>query len=645
MPRFSLLAFCAFSLPCLALPAAAADTPIDFEKQVRPVVTKYCLTCHNKDKKKGGFDLTKTVGTPLGPGAVEAWEQAALRARAKEMPPPEHNLQPTPQERELLQAWAQIARKQADDCKTLATDQTQRFYKGHVMSRRLNRAEYNNTVRDLVGLDLRPADRFPSDGAGGEGFDNNGDALFTSPIHIEKYLDAADFVLGIVLDKDGPARTKLPAADVAKARAKLLIAAPGKDVSPRDAARTVVKAFAARAFRRPVTDAEVDRFLSVFDRATQRGDSFEDAVKLPLKAVLISPHFLFLVEPEPEKEGVTPLGGFPLAARLSYFLWASMPDEELFQLAAQDRLKDDAVLRQQVRRMLKDPRTRGLAESFTQQWLGLRALGETVRPDRRRFPEFDTRLADAMREEAVLVFDRILREDRSLLELIDCDYTFANERLAKIYGVEGVKGDELRLVKLTDRTRGGVLGMAGVLTVTSYPLRTSPVLRGKWVLEDVLGAKVPPPPAGVNELPADDRNTKGLTFRKQLEQHRTKPECASCHQRMDPLGFGLENFDPIGRYRKEQNGLPIDAAGELPSGEKFSGPAELKEVLLARKEEFLRNLSRKVLGFALGRQLYSFDQCVIDDSLKALAADEYKSSALIEKVVLSYPFRHRYVKK
>jgi hypothetical protein len=519
------------------------------------------------------------------------------------------------------------------------------FYKGHVMSRRLSRDEYNNSIRDLIGLDLRPADRFPADGSGGEGFDNNGDALFTSAIHVEKYLDAAEYVVTAILKPTAAETSRFPPQAIAAARQRLLSAMPGPELPPREAARLIVGRFAERAFRRPVAAGEVERLLSVFDRALERGDSFESALKLPLKAILISPHFLFLVEPEPEKDGVYELPDYPLASRLSYFLWASMPDDELLRLAAEGKLRDDGFLREQIRRMVRDPRSRGLVESFTAQWLGLGALGDTVRPDPKRFPEFDDALADAMRREPVLFFDNLLREGRSLLELLDSDYTFVNERLARHYGIEKVQGPEMRRMPLTDKNRGGVLGMAGVLTVTSYPLRTSPVLRGKWVLEDLLGARVPPPPPNAGELPKDDHNAKGLSFRKQLEMHRSRSECATCHQRMDPLGFGLENFDPIGRFRTEQAGQPIDAAGELPSGDKFNGPNQLKAVLLKQKNEFVRNLARKLLGYALGRQLYSFDQCVIDDSIKALEADGYKASILVERIALSYPFRHRYVKK
>ena len=604
----------------------------------------YCVSCHNPQKKRGGLDLARFEKTTDVGTAEEVWSEVAAHVLAHEMPP-EGKKQPSIEVRRKFVRWAKSVAKKSDDCKQLASDRTMGFYKGHVMSRRLSRDEYNNTIRDLIGLDLRPADRFPADGSGGEGFDNNGDALFTSAIHIEKYLDAAEYIISAILKPTAAETSRFSPEAIAVARQRLLSAAPGTDLPVREAARRIVGRFAERAFRRPVESGEVERLLSVFDRAIQRGDSFESALKLPLKAVLISPRFLFLVEPEPEKDGVYELPDYPLASRLSYFLWASMPDDELLRLAAEGKLRDDGFLREQVRRMLRDPRSRGLAESFTAQWLGLAVLGDTVRPDPQRFPEFDDALADAMRREPILFFDNLLREGRSLLELLDADYTFVNERLARHYGIEGVQGPAMRRMPLTDANRGGVLGMAGVLTVTSYPLRTSPVLRGKWVLEDLLGARVPPPPPNAGELPKDDRNAKGLSFRKQLEMHRSRSECATCHQRMDPLGFGLENFDPIGRFRTEQAGQPIDAAGELPSGDKFKGPRELKAVLLKQKNEFVRNLARKLLGYSLGRQLYRFDQCVIDDSIKALEADGYKASILVERIALSYPFRHRYVKK
>src|SRR5262245_16240770 len=266
------------------------------------------------------------------------------------------------------------------------------------------------------------------------------------------------------------------------------------------------------------------------------------------------------------------------------------------------KLHNEDVLRGQVRRMTRDPRARGLADGFAAQWFGTRPLGKAVRPDARTFPEFDDELAAAMREETVLFFDAIVREDRSVLEVLSADYTFVNEPLAAHYKIEGVKGPQMRRVKLDDPLRGGVLGHASILTVTSFPHRTSPVLRGRWILEELLGAEVPPPPPDVPVINEGKKGAKtGLTFRQQLEKHRSKAECAACHNRMDPLGFGLENFDPVGRWRTQVAGLDIDNVGVLPSGEKFAGAIELKSLLLhKRRPEFVRNLSRKMLGYALG---------------------------------------------
>ena len=667
---------------CGVIWTPAAARAQEFEKDAKPFFAAYCNDCHRPGKAKGDLDLTTLSAEPRGPEAVKHWESVIERVRAGEMPP-EKSKQPGIGERDrMLKALRPLVKEELD-CTKLASDGTMKFYRGHVMSRRLNRLEYDNTVRDLLGgLDVRAGAGLPADGAGGEGFDNNGDALFTSAIHVEKYLDAAEQALAPLFargdrqdnpaespaapPRDGPANgadrandekgtptaPKFSPAQIAAARKAVLIATPDDTTPPREAARRVVAEFARRAFRRPVGPAEVDRYLALFDKAQQRGDGFEPSIKLALQAVLISPNFLFLVEPEPEQDGVYELGDFPLASRLSYFLWGTMPDEELFRLAADGKLRTDDELRKQVRRMLKDPKARGLAESFAVQWLNLRPLGDTAKPDPQKFPEFTDQLADAMREEAVRLFEHVVREDRPLTELLDADYTFVNEDLARLYGLPAVAGPELRKVALPDRTRGGILGLGAVHVTTSYPLRTSPVLRGKWVLGDVLGARVPPPPPDAGELPPDGRSDKGLSLREQLELHRQKAECASCHNKMDPLGFGLENFDAIGRWRTQLDGKPLDTTGELPGGDKFTGPAELKQVLLKRKAEFQTNLSRKLLGFALGRELQAggrrpgqFDQCVIDDCLKALDRTDGKAGAVFETIVLSRPFRYRFVKK
>lgn len=643
-------------------PARADDKPaLSFETDIRPIVELYCGDCHNDRRTKGDLNLARFETQDQVIDALAVWERSAKRIESKEMPPRD-KLLPSDEERALLVSWIRSLEVGEQDCDTIATEESVSWFPGYVMSRRLNRWEYENTVRDLLGVDLDLAAMFPADGAGGEGFDNNGSALFLSAIQIEKYLEAADLAVETAFaaplaeppaahpaPKPAPRlkpgqvlltgyTPEAPAAPVHP----LITVTPGDTLSPSKAAAAVIEPYLAKAWRRPVTADEVARMVALFDEAQARGDGYGDALKLPFKAALVSPNFLFLAEPEPADHGVYALGDYPLAARLSYFLWASMPDDELFALAAEGKLQDGGVLAAQVDRMLADPKARALGEVFAMQWLGISQLGETVKPDANKFPEYDERLAADMRAEAAAFFHGIVRDNRSLLELIDADYTYANERLAALYGLEGVAGSDLARVPLADRNRGGVASMAAVLTATSHPLRTSPVLRGKWVLEQLLGDPVPPPPPDAGALPEDGHHPDGLSLRQQLELHRADPGCASCHSRMDPLGFGLENFDPIGRWRTEDSGAPIDAQGELPSGETFNGPQELKAILMARKTDFARHLSRKMLGYAIGRSLHRFDQCVVDDAVEALEANNYEAGHLFRTIALSYPFRHRY---
>jgi len=622
----------------------ALEGPL-FTETIRPLLKSYCFQCHNTTKRKAGLDLEKIDTDSAALDLFELWDQVGERLHSKEMPPAKSK-QPTEDERQKLLAWVKHVAQSKVDFAKLTPEQLEKALAGPAMSRRLNRLEYNNTLRDLFGVDLHAGDLLPSEGGGGEGFDNTGATLFTTPVLMEKYLEAAELVLatllpnGLAPDKD-QAANKVDAAALEAVRRKLLCAVPGAEMTPRAAAQKVLEALVPRAFRRPAAAREIERYLGIFDQAIRRGAAYDQSLKLALKGVLISPSFLFLMETPPEKEGVYQLGHYEMASHLSYFLWASMPDEELLQLAAQGKLHDDKVLREQVQRMMRDLRARGLADGFAAQWLGIRPLGGTIRPDARVFPEFDEELAAAMRAETVLFFDSIVREDRSILEILDANYTFVNERLAAHYKIDGIKGPQMRRIQLDDPLRGGVLGQASILTVTSFPHRTSPVLRGRWILEELLGADVPPPPPDVPVL-NEKKKKSDLTFRQMLEKHRSKAECASCHNRMDPLGFGLENFDALGRWRSEQGGQPIDSVGVLPTGERFNGPLELKKLLLEkRRPEFLRNLSRKMLGYALAREINRVDLCVVQDCVRALDQGEYCASRLLETIVLSYPFSHR----
>ena len=406
--------------------------------------------------------------------------------------------------------------------------------------------------------------------------------------------------------------------------------------------RKIVANLAGRAFRRPATSQETNRFSSLVSLARRQGDSYEEGICLAVQGILVSPHFLFRIERDLSTTKPTSphlLSQYELASRLSYFLWSSLPDDELRQCADRQTLRSSGVLEAQVRRMLKDPRSHALSENFAGQWLQFRSL-ESFRPDKERFPDFDDYLRMSMRQETELFFDSIIREDRSILTLLFGKYTFLNERLANFYGVPNVVGPAFRKVSLAGTSRGGILTQASVLTVTSYPNRTSPVLRGKWILDNILNAPPPAPPPGVPNL---DVSTVGAntSLRQQLEEHRKNPTCASCHARMDPLGFGLENFDAIGAWRKKDGKIDIDSSGSLPDGRTFRGPDGLKDILKSDRDAFAGCLSSKLLTYALGRGLERYDRPTVKQITKRIAAKDFRFSSLVLEIVTSKPFQMR----
>ena len=419
---------------------------------------------------------------------------------------------------------------------------------------------------------------------------------------------------------------------------------PAPDDPPTiEGARAILEKFLPRAFRRPTREGEVDEYLALFESAQKRGEPFEQALLFAMEGALVSPHFIFRLEkPNPDPEPRL-LGHYEIASRLSYFLWDSMPDEELFRLAAEEKLNDPAVLREQAVRMLKDRKSRESAESFVEQWLGTRELGRNVKPDRTAASRYTNELEWALKQEPVLFFQYVMSEDRPLTDFLDADYTFLDSKLQRHYRLK-ISGTNQQLKRFdlpADSNRGGLLGMAGVLTVTSLPHRTSPVLRGKWVRETLLGSHTPPPPENVPKLDQQQGESAPQTIRELLEQHRANPTCASCHNLMDPIGFGLENYDLLGRWRSEEAGKPIDTEGQLPDGAKFNGPSELKQVLLARKDDFIRHLTTKMLGYALGRGLTIEDRCTVEDIARQVKEADYRSHALVAGIVSSVPFRYR----
>ena len=443
-------------------------------------------------------------------------------------------------------------------------------------------------------------------------------------------------------------RADAPTGERRAAHFRLLGLEPGdRPAQPRLAAQRLLESFASRAFRRPATSAEVDRFLKLYDRAADRNDPYEERLKLALKAILVWPDFLFRIEKKHSQPGLYPLSSFELATRLSYFLWSTMPDDQLTQLAASGRLQDPQVLAAQVDRMLDDPRSKAFLSSFTGQWLGTQEIGGRVVPLLTEIQHYySPEIAADLKQQPVLMFERIVSENRSLLDLLTAPWTHLTARLARFYQIETqvpVPDDgEFHLVEWPANThRAGVLGLAGVLAMSSRYNETSPVLRGAWVLETLLGTPVPPPPPDVPPLEKVAPSGHKLTMREKLELHRASSACAACHRLMDPIGLGLEQFDWMGRLRDaDVNGKPIDASGQLPSGETFAGATQLRQALLTRKTELVENLVSRVMGYALGRSLQDGDSCTVRRLVESLEKDNYGARTLIRQIVLSTPFRH-----
>ncbi|WCJ59654.1 DUF1592 domain-containing protein [Fontisphaera persica] len=596
----------------------------DYPKDIQPLFAKYCYDCHG-EKAKADLDLRLFKSDADAVRERKLFQNILKQVQTQEMPPA-GKPKPTEAEREKMIQWIESVVFQCD-CNNPDP--------GRVTLRRLNRVEYNNTIRDLLGVQVRPADDFPADDIG-YGFDNIGDVLFLSPTLMEKYLAAAERALEAAWPA-ASAATNAPPTWFQRRYVLPALQAPDSLAG----ARETLRHFARRAYRRPVTQTEVEHLVLLLKRNQEAGDSLAESLRSAFKAILVSPHFLFRGEPPATTPAspsrAVPLNEHALAVRLSYFLWSSMPDDTLFAEAERGTLRKN--LEAQVRRMLQDPKADALVANFAEQWLELRRLAQ-ITPDPATFPEFSDDLRAAMLMETSSFFRAILREDRSVLEFLDADYTFVNETLAKHYGLKGVTGPEFRKVSLKGTPRGGLLTQASILTLTSNPTRTSPVKRGKWVLDNLLGAPPPPPPPNVPELP--EHGELHGTLRQRLEQHRADPLCSSCHARMDPIGFGLENFNAIGGLRTRDGQAPLDTAGQLTSGEAFKNSVELRAILRKKKkQDFLRCLSEKMLTYALGRGLEYYDRCAVDKITANLPRRGHKFSALVLEIVHSVPFQNQ----
>ena len=738
-------------------PLPASLEQIEYGRHVKAFLGEYCLDCHDNENQKADLNLEKFGDSPELYKERRTWEAVRDMIEHREMPP---SKKPQPSEADRKQMVLFIEKELAKfDCEGPVNP-------GRVTIRRLNRAEYNNTVRDLMGVDFKAAEDFPLDEVG-YGFDNIGDVLSLPPMLLEKYLLAAEKLVtaaivtetssllprtkfpgtafrplvdgqdvrvdeGIVgFFREGGAVTdlKIPAVgdyilrihafgelagpELPKLSVKLgdqelaivevsaqegqaadydisvrleagsrsltlaylnnfntagdrnvfvehvellgptdtelvypagharIIPRSPKSGEEKQMAREYLGQFASRAYRRPATEEEVNRLSKFVAMGMEAGGSFEQGMQLALQAVLVSPQFLFRWELDPRDQAgsARQLTDYELASRLSYFVWSSLPDEELTALAAGNKLRQPEVLEAQMKRMVADPRAWGLVENFAGQWLQVRALDITPDPD--LFPNFDEPLRRAMQRETLLFFQAVMREDLSLTALLNADFTFVNERLARHYGLAGVKGDDFQRVKLpSEQHRGGILTQGSILALTSNPTRTSPVNRGKWILEQILGTPPPPPPPNVPELEGAPGVDATASLRVRTEQHRANPDCATCHEKMDPLGFAFENFDAIGGWRDRDGEHSIDPSGKLPDGREFKGPGELKQ-MLQQGDNFVRTVTEKMLTFALGRGLEYYDKCAVDEIVAALKRNDLRFSTLILEVIKSRPFQMR----
>jgi hypothetical protein len=778
----------------VAVSGAIADEPT-FRQDVQPFLTKLCFKCHGADLQEGNVNFAAIADDRAAARQRKLWRKAVAQIEAGEMPPKE-SPQPTVEERTRLLGWMKRAIDNVD-----CTDPANRD-PGPALIRRLSLAEYNSTIRDLMGFEFDAASTVGMTDDSGEGnsFGNLATALDLPPALMDKYFSAADLILdrffgtelsssvdGQIQEQAQSSREKMFSLRPNEWRKPDFVVAPPKDVPPRAAARLIVTPFLRHAYRGQTDPQDMERLLSLFDRAESQGKSYLDSIRLMLKAILVSPKFLYRIERNQagkKPDEAYPVRDLELASRLSYFLWSSQPDEELLDLAERGRLSTSGpstelvklngkiigapgsekfqgnnrdkvfdgdlftildgpdaashwigldlgteqaihrvryagrigleqrmvggqfqasnnedfssdvvdlftvpegpprgwinhdlnppvakrfvryvppknsygniaeielrglstgtVLEQQTRRLLADPRAKSLTENFAARWLQINKL-HTARPSTEFFPEFNGNVRQAMYDETITFFDALRRENRSLLELLDADYTFANEELATYYGLPGLKGREMQRVKLKpEHRRGGLLGMGSVLALTSHTSRTSPTMRGKWILEVMFGTPPPPPPANVSQIKDEqDKKKEAQSFREKLTQHAQDATCAACHRKMDPLGFALDNYNAVGLWREKVGDQTVDVTGELPTGEKLNGSQDLKRVLLQRKDEFTRNLAEQMYVYALGRELDFYDDCPVRDVVDQLKADDYRYSHLVLGIVRSYPFLYR----
>jgi len=615
------------------IPLTAQTRPATFDKQISPLLAKYCAGCHGGSSPRADVRLefaNEEAARKMASTDGSFWSLVETELSTNEMPPANARLKPTDDERNQLVAWIHdkmLASNQAPD-------------PGPFMVHRLNNRQYANSIRQLLYLpaDYNAAADFPPDERG-DGFDNNAGTLTISPLLIENYLAAVEKATVAALALDPKAA---PQAKDATLASKNKLNEPSADfkvdfADRQQKIRLNIEVFAPRAFRRPVSKEEIDGLMKFAALSfAHAGESYDQATGLAIRAALMSPEFLFRMERDPHPDGagkVFEITEYQLASRLSYFLWNTMPDDELYIAARDNKLR--ATLDEQIARMLKDPKSLSLTTDFLGQWLEIRGMQQVTNTPKP--------LLAAMQGETEHFFDYIVRNDRSIMEFLDSDYTFVNEELAKLYGIPGIAGDEFQKVQVDRSERGGIFTQASFLALTSKPLgdsrRTSPVLRGKWILENILNQPVPPPPPNVPELNFDTNKELKGTVRQIFEQHRADPNCATCHARMDPYGFALENYDGYGAWRTQDNHVDVDPSGEI-NGKKFQTPVQFRALMAERKDDFRRALVTKIFSYAMGRGIQPYDRPSIDAICAAVKADGDRFSSIVASVAKSYPFQH-----
>ena len=759
----------------VAMPFLSFSSAMTFAQRAAEIPTsqildntlqQYCVVCHNETLRTADFSLEGVTASELSKH-TSALEKVLRRLASGEMPPTGMP-RPSDSARFELVSWLETRLDEH------ASDNPN---PGSPAIHRLNRAEYSNAIRDLLGIDLDHSEDLPADDSG-YGFDNIGDVLTVSPLHIEKYISAArrasrlavgtltpkpiveryapqagtqneaidglpqnerggilfkhvfpfyaDYTITIrvrgrrmphmpspqldvrvdgerikLIDsafsnleaQQGTRLYEIPLTieageheiaagflneyllpetssegdlksafnysvdyvliggpyattrvGIQESQERIFICRPADVDQEEDCARKILSNLARRGYRGPVTPEDINPLIGLFSEGRKDGGSFEHGIEMALSGLLVSPRFLYRSPALPEGGNVNEiyeLSDIDLASRLSFFLWSSIPDEELLLIAEEGNLKKPEILSAQIDRMLTDPKARALVDNFGGQWLHLRNVQDWT-PDPERYDYFDNSLRYAFQQETELFIANMIKEDRSILDLIDADYTFVNERLAEYYGIDGVEGGYFRRVPLIGTGRGGLLGQGSILMVTSYPTRTSPVLRGKWVLENLLGSPPPPPPPDVPALD-DSAEISAGSLREALEQHRANAACAVCHDRLDPLGFALESFDAVGRKRVTEHGLEVDDTGSLPDGTVVDGIDGLRNVLMMRKDEFVETFAEKLLTYAIGRGLEPSDRSTLREIRRTVEASDYRFSALVGGIVGSVPFRMRSV--